>query len=170
MRLTTVENMLQALPKPRAAPRAASRSIAFSSSPSNVPSISISTMPPDSQNIFLGSCSDISDNPLAVVEGTVGVGLHHGGTSDEALFQNDTLGSSRSSIVAKDVGQRNHKTVAHLLMNVVTIKDFKIRMEEVLTGELKHSSRLPSLHITTSISRPESMEMNSCHFTQKSRA
>jgi len=31
-------------------------------------------MPLDSQNILLGSLSDISENPLAVVEGTVGVG------------------------------------------------------------------------------------------------
>ena len=89
--------------------------------------------------------------------------------SDEALFQNDTLGhgSSRSSIVAKDVGQRNPETITHLLMNVVTIKDFKIIMEEVLSRELKHS--LASLDVTARISRPESMEMNSCHFIQKSR-
>ena len=52
-------------------------------------------------------------------------------------------------------------------MNVVTIEDFKIRMEEVLGRELKHS--LPSLHITVSIYRAESMEMNSCRFVQKSR-
>jgi hypothetical protein len=74
------------------------------------------------------------------------------------------MGVSEAALLLKMLGNESLR----LLLTSVTIKDFRITMGEVLSRELKHS--LASLHITVSTSQLESMETNSCHFIQKSRA